>query len=147
MASFTLTLVSSGLGLLGGILGACAIERLKAGVATLEVELQRLESLEDNLLDVLYSDPNDPNRTALLRNISQMRRRLGLNLRRKIVESNSYTACAAELVLLDIFIGDAEDGRSPSSDSEVERSFARLRHLLTTSSRTARAFAVLRGSH
>lgn len=147
MASIGLALLSSCLGLVGGVAGACTIERLKAGVANLEVELQRLESLEDNLLDALYSDPNAPDRTTSLRQISQIRRRLGINLRRKIVASSPYAACSAELVMLDGFIGDAEDGRIPKSQSDVEGSFARLRSHLMKASRTARAFALLRGDH
>ena len=147
MATFVEALFSATLGLGGGLIGAAALERLKAGVASLDSELVRLETLEDDLFDVFESPADDPDRSTALRRIAGKRRRLGQNIRRKVPETSAYEACKAELVRLDKILIQAEDA-APLNDqleSEIQGAFMRLRSHLKRSSRTARAFAVLRG--
>lgn len=147
MATAAEALFSAALGLGGGLIGAALLERLKAGVASLDSELSRLEALEDELFDVFESPADDPDRGAALRRIAGRRRRLGQNIRRKVPETAAYAACKAELVLLDGLIIKAEDAEplSDELETEIQGAFLRLRSRLKRSSRTARAFAVLRG--
>ncbi len=147
MATPTEALFSACLGLIGGILGAGVVERLKAGVASLETELIRLESLEDELFDVFEAPANDTERGPALRRLAGKRRRLGQNIRRKVPDSSAYEACKAQLVRLDKILAQAEDAIPLSEDieTEIEQTIARLRNRLRRSSKTARAFAILRG--
>lgn len=147
MATATEALFSACLGLLGGILGAGVVERLKAGVASLDAELIRLESLEDELFDVFEIPVEDAARGPALRRLTGKRRRLGQNIRRKVPDSAAYEACKAQLVHLDGILTKAEDAEplSDEIESDIENTVARLRSQLRRSSRTARAFALLRG--
>lgn len=140
-------LFSACLGLVGGILGAGAFERLKAGVASVETELIRLEAIEDELFDVFEVPLEDTDRANALRRLSGKRRRLGQNIRRKIPDSAAYEACKAQLVRLDGILAKAEDAEplSDKIEADIESAVARLRSQLRRSSRTARAFAFLRG--
>lgn len=147
MATVVEALFSAVLGLGGGLVGAAVLERLKAGVASLDSELVRLEALEDDLFDVFESPIDEPERSTALRRIAGRRRRLGQNIRRKVPETSAYEACKAELVRLDKILIKAEDAEplSDELESEIQGAFMRLRGRLKRSSRTARAFAVLRG--
>jgi hypothetical protein len=147
MATATEALISSVLGLIGGVVGAGTIERLKAGVASLDAELVRLESVEDDLFDVFEIAVDDPERDSALRRLARMRRRLGQNIRRKIPDSVAYESCKVGLVQLDGILAKAEDAVPLSDELEthIEGTVARLRTHLKRSSRTARAFAILRG--
>ena len=147
MATPLEALFSAGLGICGGLVGAGLLERLKAGVASLETELVRLETLEDEIFDVFETPVEDPDRAKALRRLVGKRRRLGQNIRRKVPDSAAYIACKAALVRLDVVMTKAEDA-SPLDDeveAEIERTMAGLRSRLRRSSRTARAFAILRG--
>lgn len=147
MASATEALFSACLGVVGGILGAGFVERLKAGVASLDAELIRLEALEDEMFDIFDVPPEDPDRVKGLRKLAGRRRRLGQNLRRKIPDSAAYEACKAQLVRLDGILTSAEDSvpLNGQIEIEIESAVTSLRHHLRRSSRTARAFALLRG--
>lgn len=147
MASATEALFSAFLGVVGGVTGAIAIERLKASVASLEAEFIRLESFEDVLFDIFECPPDDPERLRALRNLIGKRRRLGQNIRRKITDGLAYQGCKAQLVRLDGIIAKAEDSVPLSNEveTEIEEAVSRLRRHLRRSSRTARAFAFLRG--
>ncbi|MBI1686805.1 hypothetical protein [Caulobacter hibisci] len=140
-------LFSAALGLIGGVLGAGVVERLKSSVASLDVELLRLENFEDDLFDVFAVAPDDKDRGSMLRQLSGRRRRLGLNIRRKVPDSVAYQACKAELVKFDGILAKAEDGvvMDDALEGLIEETAMRLRHQLRHSSRAARAFALLRG--
>lgn len=147
MASASEALFSTMLGIVGGLIGAGTLERLRAGVASLEAELVRLETIEDGLFDIFESPPNDPERARALRSLMGKRRRLGQNIRRKISDSVAYQACSAQLVRMDTVIAKAEDAipLTAEVETEIERTVSKLRSHLRRSSRTARAFAILRG--
>lgn len=147
MATPVEALFSACLGLVGGVLGAITIERLKAGVASLEAEFVRLDTVEDEFFEVFEMPQDDLERGRALRRLVGKRRRLGKNIRRKIIDSEAYEACKAQLVLLDGILAKAEDAVPLSDDIEhdIETTMARLRSRLRRSSRTARAFAFLRG--
>lgn len=147
MATLSAALFSATLGFVGGIGATIIIERLKAGVASLEAEFVRLDGFEDDLFDVLEWPADESDRTAMLRRLNVCRRRLGQNVRRKVSDSVAYQACKAELVKLDGFVARAEDAEPLTDDFEVEiqSTVSALRRHLRRSSRTARAFAFLRG--
>ncbi|PIB89930.1 hypothetical protein [Caulobacter sp. FWC2] len=147
MATPLEALFAASLGLLGGLVGSATLERLKAGVASLDIELVRLESFEDDLFDVFALAADHADRSAMLRQLNGRRRRLGLNLKRKIADSTAYQACKAELVKLDGFLAKAEDAVALDDELEgsIEASIRRLRNQVKHSSRTARAFSLLRG--
>jgi hypothetical protein len=131
----------------GGLAGAALLERLKAGVASLDVELVRLETFEDDLFDAFEHASDDEDRPTLLRKLTGCRRRLGQNIRRKVPDSAPYEACKAQLVKLDGYLSKAEDAE-PLTDileADIQAAVSTLRHHLRRSSRTARVFAILRG--
>lgn len=147
MATPTEALFSACLGLAGGVIGAIAIERLKAGVASLEAEFVRLDTVEDELFEI-FEMPNDViERGPALRRLVSKRRRLGQNIRRKVIDGEAYKSCKVQLVLLDGLLAKAEDAIPLTDDIErdIEAAMARLRSQLRRSSKTARAFAFLRG--
>jgi hypothetical protein len=148
MASVGETLFSAVLGVAGGILGAGIVERLKAGVASLDAELTRLETFEDDLFDVFDCPAGHVERATMLRRLAGCRRRLGLNIRRKVPDSIAYQACKGNLVKLDGYLTKAEDAEQMSDDLEgqIQATILSLRRHLQRSSRTARAFAFLRGN-
>lgn len=148
MATAMEALFSAGLGVCGGIVGAGFLERLKAGVASLEAELVRLETLEDEIFDVFETPIEDPDRVKALRRLIGKRRRLGQNIKRKVPDSAAYEACKAALVRLDLVMTKAEDASALDDEIEAEigQTMAGLRSRLRRSSRTARAFAFLRGN-
>lgn len=147
MATPLEALFSACLGVVGGVLGAAALERLKAGVASLEAEFVRLDSIEDELFDIFDVPENDAERASALRRLVGKRRRLGQNIRRKVTDSAAYQACKAQLVQLDGILAKAEDA-VPITDeieADIEQAVSQLRSRLRRSSRTARAFTFLRG--
>lgn len=140
-------LFAAALSVTGGLLGAGVLERLKAGVASVDAELIRLETFEDDLFDALEHPAADKDRPPLLRKLARSRRRLGQNIRRKVTEPIAYRACSGELVRLDRYLRLAEDC-APVTDeleAEIHQTVIRLRSHLRRSSRAARVFAFLRG--
>lgn len=147
MATAAEALFSACLGVVGGVLGAGLIERLKASVASLEVELVRIDTIEDELFDVFEAPEGDPDRASSLRRLAGKRRRLGQNIRRKVPDSAAYQGCRTKLVQLDDALKKAEDA-TPLTDElevEIETIMSGLRSQVRRSSRTARAFAFFRG--
>lgn len=147
MATPVEALFSASLGLIGGVLGAIAIERLKAGVASLEAEFVRLDTIEDELFEIFEMPADMGDRSSALRRLVSKRRRLGQNIRRKVIDGEAYKSCKTQLVLLDGFLAKAEDAVPLTDDIErdIEAAIARLRSQLRRSSKTAKAFAFLRG--
>lgn len=147
MATAAEALFSACLGVVGGVLGAGLIERLKAGVASLEVELVRIDTIEDEIFDVFETPEGEPDRANSLRRLAGKRRRLGQNIRRKVLDSTAYQGCRTKLVRLDDVLRKAEDA-TPLTDeleAEIETIMSGLRNQMRRSSRTARAFAFFRG--
>jgi len=147
MATPLEALFTATLGVIGGLVGASILERVKAGVASLDAELVRLDMLEDDLFDIFALPTDDDDRGSMLRQLNSRRRRLGQNIKRKVADSVAYQACKVELVNLNGFIAKAEDGEplSEALETAIEQSVSRLRSNLRRSSKMAKAFALLRG--
>lgn len=140
-------LLGAGCGFLGGFVNNALNERLKSGVNSVEGDLVRLEQFEDDLIDALDSDPGAPERSTQLRKLNVARRRLGTNIRAKVVEGLAYAKCEAELGVLTEAIGKAEDGEMLDGDTEarINASVRALANILKRASKQSRAFSLLRG--
>lgn len=148
MAGVAEVIFTAIVGAIGGLIGNAINERLKSDVGLVDIELSRLETFEDDLLDVLDSPPDEPDRRALLRRLNVARRRLGVNIKSKVLASDSFARCERELTRLTDFIEMAEDGKPLNDELEVEIHSAtrRLAGALRSATRSARAFAFFRGS-
>lgn len=146
MASLLDVFISTSAGFLAGIVGSSVNERLKSGVVAVEAELVRLDDLHDKISEVL-SLPTAVDRVLPLREVSSIRRRLGINFRSLMPDSRAYCRVSGLLSQLDRVIGRAEDGHGLSAavQTELDTIVASIRHNTKHASVSARAWWLLRG--